>query len=69
MCVVDQLLEELQTENKWFKKIRKAEGRLRTCTNNNKKITAMYIKGLLIRYQAGERSKGLLEELEGVNKR
>lgn len=68
MHIVDRLLEVTEEENRWFKAIREAESMLRSCTNNNQVFAVMYIKGLLIRYKAGERSPGLLEELEGVGR-
>jgi hypothetical protein len=66
MSVVDRLLDEAKKENRWFKAIREAESVLRSCTNNDQVFAVMYIKGLLIRYKAGERSQGLLEELQRV---
>lgn len=67
MCVVDRLLEAAQLDNRWFKAARKAESLLKSCVTNKRIYAAMYLKGLLIRYNAGERSEGLLEELEEVN--
>lgn len=67
MCSIDRLLEAAELERRFFKAIRAAEGRTKICSKHKNEFAVMYIRGLFIRYKAGERSMGLLEELEGVS--